>query len=197
MAVRSPVNRPLYLGFVVLLCFITLAGCIDTSGTGDTPTTATTTPGDGPKLGEPVPDYETFVFDLGPSSQPVIEGGIAVEDEFEEQYYVTMLTSASETDRFDRSRLPADAGEFVNTVAFEEELLVVIQAFPASSVPDYRVETVARDGPTLHLEINDSSAGGTDDVTVETLLVRVPGETPDNVIVTTEEAETFETAGDH
>lgn len=142
-------------------------------------------------------DYETFTFDLGPSADPVIEDGITVDDEFDDEYYVTILTDASDRDRFNRSLLPADAATFVDTVSFENESLVVIQAFPASSVPDYRVESVARDGPTLHLSIDDSSDGGTDDVTIETVLVRVPGETPDNVIVTTEEGETFEIGDDH
>lgn len=191
MVARVPVDHALRIGFVVLVSLVLLAGCVGISGPNDTPT-----PGDGPKLGDPITDYETFVFDSSPSETPVIEGGIEVEDEFDEQYYATLLTNTTEMERFNRSLLPADAREFVDTVSFEEELLVVIQTFPASSAPDYRVETVARDGPTLHLEINDSSAGGTEDVTVETLLVRVPGETPDNVIVTTEEGTTFETAGD-
>ena len=141
-------------------------------------------------------DYETFAFDLGASPDPVIEGGIEVGDEFDEQYYVTVLTTPEETARFNRSLLPSDAEAFVDDVSFDDELLVVIQAFPASSVPDYRIEVIARDGPTLIMEINDSSAGGTDDITVETLLVRIPGETPDNVIVTTEEGRMFETARD-
>lgn len=193
MASRFPVARALHLGFVLLLCLGLLAGCVDTTEPVESPT-ETTAPGSGPKLGDPVTGYETFVFDLGPSPTSVIEGGIAVEDEFDEQYYVTMLPSRSDTERFNESLLPADAGEFVDAVSFDEEVLIVIQAFPASSVPDYRIETVARDGPTLHVEINDSSVGGTDDVTVETLLVRVPGGAPDDVIVTTEEGEAFESA---
>lgn len=177
MDARSPVARAFRAGFVALVCLALLAGCVDTSG---------------PNTGAPVTDYETFVFDLGPSSDPVISGGIAVDDELDEQYYVTLLTNATETDRFNRSLLPADADTFVDAVSFENESLIVIQAFPASSVPDYRVESVARDGPTLHVSIDDSSDGGTDDITVETVLVRLSGETPDNVIVTTKEGETFE-----
>lgn len=186
MDTRPPVVRALQFGLVALLCLALLAGCVDRSRSTDTPT--------GPDMGVPVTDYETLVFDLAPSSDPLIEGGIAFDDEGDEQYYVTLLASAAETDRFNHSLLPSDAGEFVDTVSFEDESLVVIQAFPASSVPDYRVESVTRDGPTLHVSINDSSAGGTDDVTVETVFVRVPGATPDNVIVTTQEGRTFEIA---
>lgn len=181
MDARSPIPRALRVGFVALVCLALLAGCVDTSG---------------PDTGTPVTDYETFVFDVGPSSDPVITGGIAADDDTDEQYYVTLLTNATETDRFDRSLLPADAEAFVDAVSFENESLVVIQAFPASSVPDYRVESVTRDGPTLRISIDDSSDGGTDDVTVESVLVRLSGETPDNVIVTTEEGDTFEIAGE-
>lgn len=191
MAPRSPFNRAFGVGAVVLVCLALLAGCVDTSIPGGTPTE--TPPGSGPKLGEPVTDYETFVFDLGPSSDPVIEGGIEVGDEFDAQYHVTVVATPEETARFNRSLLPDDAEGFVDEVSFEDELLVVIQAFPASSVPDYRIEVIARDGPTLHVEINDSSGGGTDDVTVETMLVRIPGDPPDDVIVTTQDGRMFET----
>ncbi|MDZ5810616.1 hypothetical protein U4E84_04555 [Halorubrum sp. AD140] len=184
MDTHVPTARALRVGVAALACLALLAGCVGPSEPAD--------PSDGPTTGTPVTDYETFVFDLAPSADPVIEGGIATDDESGEQHYVTVLTDGTETDRFDASLLPADAAEFVDAVSFERELLVVIQAFPASSVPDYRVESIARDGPTLHLSIDDSSDGGTDDVTVETVLVRLPGDAPDNVVVTTEEGERFE-----
>lgn len=187
MGSRSPVIHAIHSGFVVLVCLGLLTGCVELDPTD---------PNSGPTTGTPVTDYETFVFDLTPSSESVIAGGIAVDAESGDQHYVTLITSTAETDRFDRSLLPPDAGEFVNAVSFESELLVVMQTFPASSVPDYRVESIARDGPTLHVSINDTSDGGTDDVTVETILVRLPGETPDNVIVTTEDGDTFEIGGD-
>lgn len=161
-----------------------------------TGTSTPTTPDGGPKVGEPVTDYEMHVFDSYPSSDPVIEGGIEVDDAFDDQHYVTLLTNATETDRFNRSMLPPNASKFIDAVSFENESLVVIQTFPASSVPDYRVESIARDGPTLHISINDSSDGGTDDITVETVFVQVPGDPTDNVIVITEEGEMFEIGGE-
>lgn len=194
MAPRSPPPSTRRVWFVALVCLALLAGCIDATGPTGTPTS--TAPGSGPDEGVPVTDYETYTFDLGPSEDPVLEDGIAFDDEVDDEYYVTVLTDASDRDRFNRSLLPADAATFVDTVSFENEFLVVIQVFPASSVPDYRVESVSRDGPTLHISIDDSSDGGTDDVTVETVLVRVPGETPDNVIVTTEDGHTFEIGDD-
>lgn len=194
MDAGPPIPRTLRVCIVVLVCLTLLAGCVEPSGPIDTSagTATPTAPDSGSQIGEPVTDYETHVFDLGPSSNSVIQDGIEANDEFDEQYYVTILVAANETDRFNRSLLPADASEFVDAVSFEDQLLVVIQTFPASSVPDYRVEMVARDGPTLLIYINGSSNGGTDDVTVETVFVRVPGDTPDNVIVTTEEGATFE-----
>lgn len=198
MDARVPVARALRVGFVALVCLALLAGCVDSSGPTDTPAgpTATTAPGSGPAVGEPVTDYETHVFDLAPSSEPVIAGGVAVDEETDEEYYVTLVTNRTGAERFDRSRLPPEADSFVDAVAFETESLVVMQVFPASSSPDYRVESIARDGPTLHVSIDDASDGGTDDVTVETILVRLPGERPDNVIVTTEDGHTFEIAGE-
>jgi len=195
----SPVVHARPLGVAALACLALLADCVAAPEPTDTPagTPTTTAPDGGPNVGVPVTDYETLVFDSSPSGDPVIEGGIAPGDEFEERYYVTVIPSADETDRFNRSLLPTDAGEFVDATAFEDASLVVIQAFPASSVPDYRVESVHRDGPTLVVSTDDSSAGGTDDVTVETMLLRVPGEDPDDVVVTTGEGDTFDTGGEH
>lgn len=151
MGSRSPVIHAIHSGFVVLVCLGLLTGCVELDPTD---------PNSGPTTGTPVTDYETFVFDLTPSSESVIAGGIAVDAESGDQHYVTLITSTAETDRFDRSLLPPDAGEFVNAVSFESELLVVMQTFPASSVPDYRVESIARDGPTLHVSINDTVMEG-------------------------------------
>ena len=194
MKTHSPVAHTCRVGFAALACLALLAGCAAAPGSTDTPTeTPTTAPDGGSNVGVPVTDYGTFVFDSSPFADPVIEGGIVPGDEFEERYYVTTITSADGTDRFNRTLLPSDAGEFVDNVSYVDASLVVIQAFPASSVPDYRVESVHRDGPTLVVSINDSSASGTTDVTVETVLLRVPGEDPDGVVVTTEEGDTFDT----
>ena len=129
-----------------------------------------------------VPEHETFVFDH--SGGPVVEGGIAYESAAgAELYHVTLVTSREEMDRFNdslfaesgglRRYLSEDVRPFLNGTDFDEASLVVVEAYPRSSSPDYRVERVVREGDTVTLRINDSSRGGTDDITVETLLVRV------------------------
>lgn len=169
-----------------LLCFALLAGCVGSPGP--------TTDSSGTVTGEPVTDYETYVFDVVPSEDSVVDGGISAgrDEGFEPRFYVTGITSDDETARFNDSLVPADASDFIDDVSFESETLVVIQAFPASSVPDYRVESVRRSDGTFRVTIDDSSDGGTDDVTVETVLLRVPGTAPDRVVVTTDDGDTVD-----
>lgn len=141
--------------------------------------------------GGPDPNYDTYVFDHAGAPAPAIEGGIVYDVEnYTTRRYVTLVTTQPEADkRFNRSVLDADARAFVENTSFEESYLVVFQSFPASSSPDYRVESVGRDGEVVNLRANDSAFGGTSDVTVETLLVRLPrGEAPpERAVVVTEE----------
>jgi hypothetical protein len=114
----------------------------------------------------------------------VVEDGIAYESATgAELYHVTLVTSPGGMDRFNdslfaesgglRRSLSEDVRPLLNGIDFDEASLVVVEAYPRSSSPDYRVERVVREGDTVTLRINDSSRGGTDDITVETLLVRV------------------------
>jgi predicted small lipoprotein YifL len=185
---------------VAVAVVIVLAGCGGTGPTDGTPSTDTTT---GPQPAETTtepptgsPEYDVTVFDSGPTDHPIIEGGITPSDEFgNTSYYATLLTEASETERFDRSRLPDDTAQFVDETDFETASLVVVQAYPKSSVPDYRVESVTRDGDTLDIRINDSSEMGTDDITVETVLIRVShdGTPPNEARIETQTGATFDT----
>ncbi len=172
---------------VVLGCalILALAGCLG-GVAGDGPTTETSQPTQ--------PAYETYVFDHGGHDAPAVEGGVAYPEgaSGSSQRYVTVVASGSDADRFDREVLDDDAEAFVASTSFEESYLVVIQEFPASSAPDYRVESTERADDTLRLRINDSSRGGTDDITVETLLVRVHGDPPERVQVTTQAGATFD-----
>lgn len=137
-------------------------------------------------------NYETYVFDDGGAESPAIDGGIRypTENHTPREFYLTLVATDEEAARFDRAGLDDDTERFVDRTDFDRSFIVVFQAFPASSVPDYRVEALEwRDGE-LHLSVDDSSDGGTDDVTVETLLVVVDrGDrgVPDSVTVTTEE----------
>lgn len=189
----SPSTR--HLG-ALLLCGLVLAtGCVagPTGGSPErTPPAATATPD-----AAPVAEYEGHVFDHWETGSPAIEGGIAYAPgrEYTERYYVTTVATAAEADRFNSSVLRPAANAFVRNTTFRNATLVVIQAFPASSHPDYRVESVRRRDGTLEVAINDSSRGGTADITVETVLLRVP-DPVDRVAVTTEDGVTFDsTAG--
>lgn len=136
------------------------------------------------------PAYESFVFDYG-GDRPAIEGGLrSNQDPTRARYYVTTVTSESEAVAFDRSVLDATARLFVSNTSYDQSFLVVFQVSPASSMPDHRVEAVRREDGTLRVSVNDSSSRGTNDVTVETVLLRVRGPPPERVTVLTEEGHT-------
>lgn len=182
---------------LVLACGCLGAQSVTSGGPGTTPsdhegTVTSTTP-----TAVDVADYEVDVSDHGDAGNPAIEGGIryATDEAYTERYYVTTVATAADARRFNHSVLPPDATAFVRNTSFETATLVVVQAFPASSRPDYRVESVRRRGGTLEVGINDSSVGATADITVETVLLRVPGRV-DRAEVTTEDGVTVaSTAG--
>ncbi|MEF8974872.1 MAG: hypothetical protein V5A21_01410 [Halapricum sp.] len=185
--------------FTVILV---LAGCggigaDDTPTDTDTPSTTVPSPTTGPPSSNGSADYEATVFDTGLIDQPLIEGGISpsLNTSGDISFYATLVTRADETDRFDWTALPDDAATFVNETDFDRDSILVVQAFPKSSVPDYRVESVTRSGDTLDVRINDSSEMGTDDITLETVLIRVAhdGTPPTSATVTTQNGDTFAT----
>lgn len=157
---------------------------------------STSTPSPGPARTDGPIDvtYESYVFDHGPASDPAIAGGIRFPEEYDRDgaTYVTTVATEAETDRFNRSILDSGATAFVDETDFESASIVVLQLYPASSVPDVRAESVRRDGDTLLVATNRSRAYGTDDITVETLLLRVHGDPPEAVSVTSEDGETVD-----
>ncbi|MFB6107564.1 MAG: hypothetical protein ABEJ82_01830 [Haloplanus sp.] len=167
---------------LVLLATVLLAGCLGAPGTGSPDRAGT-------------PAFEARVFDHAGVDRVAIEGGLRYDPDRSTvaRYYVTTVTSTAETARFDRSVVHGGAWAFIENTSFDRSYLVVIQATPASSVPDYRVESVRQQDGTLHVAVDDSSRGGTADVTVETVLLRVRGDPPDQVTVRTEEGRTFST----
>lgn len=166
------------------LCIVAIAGCVST------PPAGTTTPPP-----NSTPRYDAYVFDHAGVDSPAIEGGIRYSStgDYTRRNYVTIVESRSDADRFNRDALDDGAEAFVENTSFDDAYLVVIQEFPASSAPDYRVDRVESTDSGLHVFINDSSPGGTADITVETVLVRVHGEPPDEVVVTTETGYRFDT----
>jgi len=181
---------------VAVASVLVLAGC---GGAGPADGTTTEPPTPTPSATPPAgsPDYNVTVFDSGWTGHPILEGGLVYPDDFDANtsYYATLLTDASDTERFNRSQLPDGAEQFVNQTNFETVSLVVVQSYPKSSVPDYRVESVTRDGGRLDIRINDSSEIGTDDITLETVLIRVQhdGTPPNEVRIETQAGVTFDT----
>lgn len=140
----------------------------------------------GPTDADPGPP-ETYVFDHADVGAPAIEGGLTYPAQHDEtvERYVTTVSSRAEADRFNDDVLGPDAQAFVANTSFEEEYLVVIQVYPASSWPDYEVEAVAYSGGELSVTINRSSNLGTSDITVETVLIRLDRPVPDEITVKT------------
>lgn len=174
--------RPKYLLTICVL--VVLAGC---GGIPSGPATETATPID--------PVYESYVFDHAEVDGVAIEGGITYPDggTGPTKYYVTLVESAQSANRFNYNVLDATASTFVRNTSFDESSIVVIQVYPASSHPDYRMDSVHPSNEGLAISINDSSTGGTADITVETILLRVHGDVPSPVTVTTEEGRQFST----
>lgn len=176
--------QPRRAALAVALVALSLAsGCLAVSG----PTDATGT--------EPAPiEHEVAAFDHLSEDAPAIEGGITVGDDLAgDELSVTTVTSAADTDRFDEAVLDDAANAFVADTDFDSAYLVVAESYPESSVPDYRVASLERRNGTLHVAIDDSSDGGTDDVTIETVLIRVHDEPPERVELTTNDGRTAAT----
>lgn len=186
------------LAAVAVAFVLVLAGCSGTGPTDGTTTSPSHTTAEPPagSLG-----YDVTVFDSGWTGQPILEGGLAYPDDFDANasHYATLLTDASDTERFNRSQLPDDIERFVDETDFETASLVVVQAYPKSSVPDYRVESVTRDGGRLDVRLNDSSEMGTDDITLETVLIRVDhdGTPPSEARIETQTGLAFDTDDGH
>lgn len=182
---------------LVVAAFLVVAGCLGAGGpdaavnSGTTTTETEGTDTDAASL-----PHEAVVFDHAGEGSPAVEGGIAdgsTDGDHRTRYYASLVASREATDRFDDAVLTAEASAFVTETNFSRSVLAVVQAYPASSAPDYRVERATREGEAVHLRINDSAPGGTADVTVETLLVRLPrgDDPPDRLVVTTETGTTF------
>lgn len=137
--------------------------------------------------------FESYVFDHAGVDQPIIKGGIAYQPENTDmRNFIRLISEEEQTHRFDYSLIDESARQFIENTDFENSVLVVIQEFPASSYPDYRVEEISLGTGGLYLFINNYSEMGTDDITVETVLMRVHSEgSPGEVVAITEEGRTF------
>lgn len=188
-------GRPDAIGALAVALLVVAAGCLG-AGVPGTPESENDDDRDRDRTVTAAPDYRTHVLDRYHDRAP-IRGGIRAVDPVRTKRYVTLVTSRSDVERFRFGELDAETAAFVNRTGFETSYLIVVQTFPASSHPDYRVEDLRRAGGTVRLSINDSSRGGTSDITVETLLVRVnhgDRTPPDRAVVTTEEDRRFDSA---
>lgn len=191
--------RPRTAGIASLCLLLLLAGCtsVPAPGTTASPTTDPETTAGTTTTDRNVTGYETLAIDSS-GRYPFVEGGIAFEDDPgpEERQYLTVIASADGTDRLNYSAIDEGGAvrTFVEDTDFSTTVLLVFEEYPDSSVPDYRVEEVRRQGTALRVRVNDSSPYGTDDVTVEHLLVRIPwgDEPPERVVVVTEDGREFE-----
>ncbi|KXA97195.1 hypothetical protein AKJ39_03595 [candidate division MSBL1 archaeon SCGC-AAA259J03] len=139
--------------------------------------------------------FENYVFDHLGYDMPIIEGGITYQDEnMDMRNFIALISSREDTDRFNYSLLDESANRFIENTNFKNSVLVVFQESPASSYPNYRVEKVSLEGNGGYMFMNNYSEMGTDDITIETVLVRVHlEESPCRVVTITEEGRTFET----
>ncbi len=146
-----------------------------------------------------IEEYESVVFDHADIGRPIFDGGVEFDDARVNRHDVELFESEADIDRFDLDTLESidrSAADFVRGTDFESAYLVGFQALPASSHPDYRVERIERITDDIHLHVTDASEGGTADITVETLLVRIPrngDSAPRHATVTTEAGRTYST----
>ncbi|MEF8775169.1 MAG: hypothetical protein V5A43_01540 [Haloarculaceae archaeon] len=186
-------DRGLSVAIAATVALVLLGGCLGAPGAQD----SATSPGFSTTPPLQHPEFDAHTIDTNPGEPAVIEGGISVSpddlDAGSGQYYATTVTDRAEADaRFDTTALDEEGRSFVEATEFEDSFLVVVQVFPHSSVPDHRVESVRREDGALSIAVNDSSLGGTDDITLETVLVRVGGRAPDSVTITTEESDSWQ-----
>ena len=182
---------------VVLVATVLTGGCLGVAPAADRPADPSRTTA-GPNA---VSDYRTVVLNRGVGPSALVEGSIsAAPDGVDRPYpvcYATLVTSPDEVDRLNGTILERhDADSLADDVDFDGSYPVVVEVYPHSSYPDYRIERVTRSGETLDVRINGSwSREQTADLVVESLLIHAfdnSSEPPDRVVVTTHENVTFD-----
>lgn len=184
--------RSTHLVFVIVI-LVGASGClgITTTLTGPPPSTSV------PTAGEPSDGAVTWrtsaVVDHAELESPLIEGGVVSDPQSTEaRRYATIVAAPSDRDRIDTAalaRIAPDVAAMVNETDLESASLLVYQVTPDSSVPDAQVTSVRRANGTVTIEIDDSAEIATADITVETLIVRLPGDDPHTLVVETEEGQ--------
>ncbi len=142
---------------------------------------------------EPVKEYQSYVFDhVG--RKPFVTNGLQYNSSYtESQNFLTTIVSEEEIDRFNFNTTNNKVEQFIKNTDFNESYLIVFQEFPASSTPDYRIENITRTNKSHKIQVNDSSQGGTSDITIETLLIRINQEKPQKILIITENGKEIQT----
>jgi len=183
---------------IVVIVVIMISGCAGGSFQSTDDDLNSSEPSDNTDLTTSEPatslNYGVKTIDYGDG---VIEGGIHRPVELY-SYYVTVIASSDETDRFNSTILEQnEAHDFVFDTNFDESYLIVTQLYPAPSLPDYRVESISRADGGLDIRINNTTnKEQRHDKVVETMLLKISNDqrnTPSNVSVVTQRGTKFET----
>lgn len=169
-----------------------LAGCLG----GDPAGPGTGTPGtDDGTTGTDTPDRGNTAASLSFNGADRLRRVDAAFPQYDgEDHYLAVLTeddhvTALPTDRFRNE----NASAFVGDTDFSQAALVVVHDRWGSSVPDLELRDVAVEGSTVSVTAEYPGEGGTDDVTTDTMLVRVQ---TDGASVTVAEATIHPQYGD-
>ncbi|WP_415378582.1 hypothetical protein [Halosimplex sp. TS25] len=149
-----------------------LAGCLgDSAGPGGT---GTPTPNDGTGATD-TPDRGNSAASLafnGADRLHRVDAPFPQHDG--EDHYLALLTESDHAAAFPTERFQSgDASAFLGETDFSRAAVVVVHDRWSSSVPDLELRDVAVEGSTVSLTSEYPGEGGTDDVTTDTMLVRV------------------------
>ncbi|MDG5778772.1 hypothetical protein VB773_00120 [Haloarculaceae archaeon H-GB2-1] len=120
----------------------------------------------GPSSGGPPYESHELIDGL------VLESGL--RDEPERGYYTTLITSAAETDRFDREQATDAVRSFVENTSFDESFLSVVQVAGLNSSMEFDVVDLERSDVNLTVVVAvRNPTPHSDDWVITTLLLRV------------------------
>ncbi|WP_436923292.1 hypothetical protein [Halosimplex amylolyticum] len=155
-----------------------LAGCLggDPAGPDDT---GTPTPNDGSGATD-TPNRGTSASSLSFNRADRLRRVDAPFPQLDaEDHYLALLTADDHAAAFPTERFRnEDATAFLGETDFSQAALFVVHDRWSSSVPDLELRDVTVEGSTVSLTAEYPGEGGTDDVTTDTMLVRVRTDGP-------------------
>ncbi len=119
--------------------------------------------------------YGVYVFDHSGVGGSIIENGLEYDPEnVGRQNFIDIVNSKEESKKFDYSLIDNRVVSFIDSTNFDKSCLLVFQEFPASTEPDYEIKSIQKYSGNLKVYVGHSSQTGTDDITIETMLIRLP-----------------------